>query len=432
MALKVKIGADASSFHREMNKVEGKSTTMAQKMKSAGKAAAIGIGVIAVAAAAAAVAVGRLGIKMIDIGENANTADDRLAHIVKQMNVFGGESEKVSDRLLKVARAQSMATAVDIKSIKATQAKLATFKELLATADEVGGSFDRATQAALDMAAAGFGEAEQNAVQLGKALQDPIKGITALARSGVTFTQQEKDKIRTLVESNRILEAQRLILTAIETQVGGTAAKTANGLAKIKNAISLVIEDAAKPLARSFEQVAQTVMDMGPKIEAFMESLAPKIRLVGDTIATAISEAVEGDSSRLVAIGGLIGDLINEGIKISLASGWGDIQLAIRERLSGEFLGIPIMPPKYNETTIEAREAQKGLAALQFSQAAQELVEKFRMIAAMPPNTEMQIGSGVYRYAQAGEQSGVRDAQGNMLILLRNIEQNTAKPAFPN
>jgi hypothetical protein len=31
---------------------------------------------------------------------------------------------------------------------------------------------------------------------LGKALQDPIKGVTALTRVGVDFSQQQKDQIR--------------------------------------------------------------------------------------------------------------------------------------------------------------------------------------------------------------------------------------------
>jgi hypothetical protein len=63
------------------------------------------------------------------------------------------------------------ATGVDTNSIKATQAKLLTFKELAATADELGGNFQRTTKAAIDLGAAGFGTAELNAVALGKALK---------------------------------------------------------------------------------------------------------------------------------------------------------------------------------------------------------------------------------------------------------------------
>jgi hypothetical protein len=94
-------------------------------------------------------------------------------------------------------------------SIKATQAKLLTFKELAATANEIGGNFERTTKAAIDLGAAGFGTAELNAVALGKALNDPIKGISALSRNGITFTESEKDRIKVLVESNKVGEAQK-------------------------------------------------------------------------------------------------------------------------------------------------------------------------------------------------------------------------------
>jgi hypothetical protein len=97
-----------------------------------------------------------------------------------------------------------MQTGMDNLSIKATEAKLLTFKNLAMTADEVGGAFDRAMLAAIDLAAAGFGTAESNAVQLGKALEDPIKGIAALSKSGVTFTEVEKEKIKAALSSRAV------------------------------------------------------------------------------------------------------------------------------------------------------------------------------------------------------------------------------------
>jgi len=322
MALKVKIGADAKSFFREMDRVDRRGATMGQKMKAAGKAAAIGIGAIAAAATAAAVSVGALAMKMVKIGEDANTADDRIRNIIGNMTGLGDAAGKVSDRIIKVARAQSMLTAVDSKTIKEAQAKLATFQELADTADEMGGMFDRATAASLDLAGAGFGSATENAVQLGKALQDPIAGVGALRRAGVTFTQQEKEKIAALVESNKMFEAQNIIMSAVEKQVGGTAAATANGTAKIRNAISLVIEDAAKPMARAFEQISETVLAMSPAVTSAMDKIAPKIRAVADLIGNSISEALHGDSDRLVALFSMVGELVGNafvaGFKYSL------------------------------------------------------------------------------------------------------------------
>jgi hypothetical protein len=205
-----------------------------KKLGTTGEKAAFAIKKAALPAAAALAAIGATAISAIKAGEAFATANARVANIADSMGLFGTETKVVTDRLLTLAEATARQIGVDNLSIKATQAKLLTFKNLAATADEVGSSFDRATMAALDMASAGFGSAEQNAVQLGKALEDPIKGITALAKSGITFTASEKKKIEALVKSNKLLEAQDMILQAIEKQIGGTAKATANDTDKMK------------------------------------------------------------------------------------------------------------------------------------------------------------------------------------------------------
>jgi hypothetical protein len=72
--------------------------------------------------------------------------------------LFGGAAQQVTDRLIKLSETQAMATGIDRNAIKETVAKLLTFKELAVTATEVGCAFDRATQAAIDLGAAGFGK----------------------------------------------------------------------------------------------------------------------------------------------------------------------------------------------------------------------------------------------------------------------------------
>ena len=201
--------------------------TKSQKAQFALKKAAIPATLALGALAAAAT-------KALAAGEAVSTANARIEQINKSMGLFGDDTKKVTDRLVKLAEATAMQTGMDNLSIKATQAKLLTFKNLAKTAKVVGGAFDRANKAALDMAAAGFGTAEGNAVQLGKALENPIKGIAALNKSGVTFTEVEKEKIKTLVESGKILQAQEMILKAVETQVGNTAEATANDTDKMK------------------------------------------------------------------------------------------------------------------------------------------------------------------------------------------------------
>lgn len=214
---------------KEFKSLEGVGAKTAYAMKKAFLPATAAVGALAAA-----------GKSALAAGEAVNSANARIAQINESMDLFGESTSWVNDRLVKLAETQGRELGISNLTIKATQAKLLTFKQLAKSANVVGGAFDRANKAALDMAAAGFGSAESNAVQLGKALEDPIKGITALAKSGVTFTDQEKEKIKTLVESNRILEAQDMVLQAIEKQVGGTAAATADDSEKMKEGFAQV------------------------------------------------------------------------------------------------------------------------------------------------------------------------------------------------
>lgn len=87
-----------------------------------------------------------------------------------------------------------------------------------------GAEFEGATQAILDMSAALGTDLEAAAIQVGKALNDPIQGISALQRVGVSFSASQKEVIRSLVETGQVAEAQRLILAELNVEFGGSAA----------------------------------------------------------------------------------------------------------------------------------------------------------------------------------------------------------------
>jgi hypothetical protein len=235
----------------------------------------------------AGAAFGAVSFGLVKVAEAAATSNARIEQINKSMGLFGGATQQVTDRLVKLAETQAMATGIDRNAIKETVAKLLTFKELAATATEVGGAFDRATQAAIDLSAAGFGEATENATQLGKALNDPIKGITALNRSGVTFTAQEKEKIKVLVESGKMLEAQDILLKAIETQVGGTAVATANASDQMRQGLGMAAESLGTLLLPAFNRLVDFINNkVVPNVQKFAdlvgeEGLGAGLRMLG-------------------------------------------------------------------------------------------------------------------------------------------------------
>lgn len=104
--------------------------------------------------------------------------------------------------------------------------------------------FADATAAVTDLSQAMGQDLKSSAVQIGKALNDPAEGITALTRVGVSFTDEQKDMVASLVESGKTAEAQRLILGELERQFGGSAAAAAQTFSGQMIVMSEKVEDA--------------------------------------------------------------------------------------------------------------------------------------------------------------------------------------------
>ena len=239
--------------------------------------------------------------------EKAEIAQRKLGAVLNSMGY-----PQATQRVSAYAESLEKTLAIDADVIKTTQTKLATFANLTKTIGESGGAFDRATVAALDLAAAGFGSAETNAVQLGKALQDPIKGIGALARAGVTFTAQEKEKIRTLVESGQTLQAQDMILQAIEKQVGGTAEASKSSFA----AIQLALMRAGDSIGSVFLPVVESLVGVFEGFAEFVEENTTLFIVVGGVIAGVAGAIVAVNTALKVQIALMT---LSNGIKATYA-----------------------------------------------------------------------------------------------------------------
>lgn len=153
-------------------------------------------------------------------------------------------------------------------------------QELLLTFTNIRGEiFDRTIPAVQDLSTVFGQDLQSSAVQLGKALNDPVQGITALRRVGISFTDEQQKTIQTLVETNRVAEAQTLILEELERQVGGAAQAAGaagtgpltileNRLGAVKDGIGELIVNGLHRLQPTFEVVV-TVLE---KVVGAMQS----------------------------------------------------------------------------------------------------------------------------------------------------------------
>ena len=257
---------------------KGVDRAMADIKKAEGKLGKMkaGLGKAFLPATAALAGLGAVAWDASKAAEELASSQAALGQVFDQMGV--GEA---TGRVTALADELERTLGIDEKLIMQVQTTLGTFGELAASADTANGAFDRTTMAALDLAAAGFGSAEGNAVQLGKALNDPVKGLAALSKSGVTFTDQQKDQIKALVESNKMLEAQELVLEAIEGQVGGTSLATADSSAKM----SLAFADLKETLGTALLPVFNLMNDKLAAFAGFASQNQGLIIVLGGAIA---------------------------------------------------------------------------------------------------------------------------------------------------
>lgn len=117
-------------------------------------------------------------------------------------------------------------------------------------------SFTEVSEVAADIAQVMGSDVKSATVQLAKALEDPKRGLTALSRSGITFNETQTETIKKLVDSNRLLEAQGLILETIKGQYEGAAEAAGTGFAGAVDLLSENAADAAEALGKGLAPAA--------------------------------------------------------------------------------------------------------------------------------------------------------------------------------
>lgn len=111
--------------------------------------------------------------------------------------------------------------------------------QILTFTNIVGDNFLRTQRLALDLSTVLGTDLQSSSIQLGKALNAPVQNLSALSRSGIQFSKEQKNLINSLAETGRLAEAQVVILDELERQYGGqaeAAAKAAGAVTQLSNA----------------------------------------------------------------------------------------------------------------------------------------------------------------------------------------------------
>ena len=204
--LNIIFGADTKQLDRALGGVAKKLRSTAEYLNGLGQNLSLGL-----TAPIAAFA----GLATKSFVDSAKA----IAQVEAAVKSTGGAAGRSVDQLSEMAEGlQRVSLFDDDEILQNVTANLLTFTNVAGT------EFDRAQQAVLDLSTRLGTDLTSATVQVGKALNDPVKGVTALGRAGVQFTAQQKELIETLVESGDVAGAQAVILGELETQFGGAAA----------------------------------------------------------------------------------------------------------------------------------------------------------------------------------------------------------------
>lgn len=262
-------------------------------------------GALTVGLGAAAAGVAGLGAGLTLAISEAMGAQEVMAQTEAVIKSTGGAAGMTADSIAELAGAISQNSRFSDDAIQQGENLLLTFTNI---GSDV---FPAATQAMVDMATAMGTDAKGGAIQLGKALNDPVAGISALSRVGVSFTEDQKKMIESMVEAGDVAGAQKIILEELNKEFGGSAAASAQTFAGrldvMKNQLLNVAEAIGGPLLtigadlmdRFLTPAIPVVQDLGNAFTGFLEMLG------SDGIEGAIGGLAEWDSVRgiLDAIG---------------------------------------------------------------------------------------------------------------------------------
>lgn len=134
----------------------------------------------------------------------------------------GGAAGITKDQLNDLSAELMKLTGVDDDLITKSEALLLTFTNIS------GQLYDETLPLILDVSQALGQDLQTSTIQVGKALNDPINGLTALKRVGVSFSEDQKKVIKKLQETGDMAGAQTVILNELKKEFGGVSEAAIN------------------------------------------------------------------------------------------------------------------------------------------------------------------------------------------------------------
>lgn len=226
--------------------------------------------------------------------DEAAKQDEALKSRIISTNAAAGKS---FEDLIAAAEDLAKTTLFDDDQIKRGQELLLTFTNIR---DEV---YDETIPVLLDLNTTMKQDISTSAVQVGKALNDPIAGLKALSRIGVTFSAEQKQTIERMVEMGNVAGAQRVILAELRKEFGGSARAAAEAGAGGFQQLQKRFGEIKETLGGAFIAVLDR---LSPVINFVVEKFEALAEVVTDVFSIPVSEKLREQQTEFNALIGVL------------------------------------------------------------------------------------------------------------------------------
>lgn len=267
--IEIQVVGDADSLHRALGKAQDSTSKF-------GHALGTGLRVAAVGAGAALVGLG-YGLKrgIDDFNESQKVA----AQLQAVLKSTGGQANVTAKHVNALAQSLSTMSGVDDEAIGMSENLLLTFRNVRNEVGKGNDIFDQATKATLDLSVAMGTDLHSASILVGKALNDPVKGMTALRRVGVSLSAGQEDVIKHLVATGKSAQAQKIILGELTKEFGGSARAAGQTLSGQLNILKNAFDNAASSIIQGLLPYATRLANFAfPLVVSAVQGVAHAIR----------------------------------------------------------------------------------------------------------------------------------------------------------
>ena len=306
------ISANTSNFEKGMKSAQTSLNSVSKSIEGVQKLLKSAFSLVGITASVGAVV--NFGKKAVTSADEANKRFNILANTIK---ATGASTWTSVEELDKMAKAYAESTDYSVAEVEKMQSVLLGFRNI------TGDTFQEASDAIMDMATV-MGMDLTSAVQtVGKALDDPVKGLDSLRRQGFQFTDEQKAELAQLIKNGDQLKAQKIILDELATTYGGASKAGQSAFARLQHTMDAFRENIGNKLmpvvntvmdkmsesmnrvtsiinSADFDRFVSIVVNVGNKIKGVLENISGEIKRTFDSIKATVNSVDFGPFMKIM------------------------------------------------------------------------------------------------------------------------------------